>query len=449
MFSQYVQQALGMHENTDAVLICDKNGYVEYAKWKDDSFFTPQEVAGMHILEVYPGLNQKSSTVLDVLYTGKPTFEVEQKMYTWKKEYVHCLSTTLPIEVNGEVIGALCASMHFDKAQREKSGEKKQCYFTLDNIITQNPEMIRLKERVLQVARNNSTVLILGETGTGKELFAQSLHTSSYRSGGPFVSQNCAAIPPNLLEGIFFGTEKGSYTGAETRKGLFELADGGTLFLDEINSMDIGMQTKLLKALEEKKTRRIGGYREIAFDVRIVCAMNEDPIKCIREGRLREDLYYRIAVVKLTIPPLRNRRDDILLLVDYYIGRFNREMNMNVKGVSELVKNALLTYNWNGNVREVKNMIESAFNMVQNDLITMADIPELVNFDTERNAGPLRITGSLKEMLDQYEKKIIKETLKESRTIAEAATKLQLSRQNLNYKVKRYNLQIKNEKENE
>lgn len=445
MFSQYVQQALGMHENTDAVLICDRKGYIEYAKWKDDAFFYPREVVGKHILDVYPELDRRNSTIMQVLKTGHPSFEVEQKIRTWKNETVHCLSTTLPIEVNGVVIGALCASVHYSEKARTGAGRRGK-YYCLEDIITQDAQMEELKERVRHVARNHSTVLIMGETGTGKELVAQSLHTCSDRSGGPFISQNCAAIPANLLEGIFFGTEKGSYTGAETRKGLFELADGGTLFLDEINSMDIAMQAKLLKVLEEKKARRLGGYREISFNVRIVCAMNEDPAEVLRAGRLREDLYYRIGVVKLRIPPLRERREDIMLLTDHFIEMYNREMGMHIHGVSELAKNALLTYEWRGNIRELKNTIESAFNTAQNGIITMKDIPELVHVCTKNDMFKVpkpsagQGGGSLKEMMDEYEKQIIAETLKRSKTMAEAAQKLKISRQNLRYKMKCHQL---------
>lgn len=445
MISQYVQQALGMHENTDAVLICDSKGNIEYAKWKNDAFFLPREVMGKHILEIYPQMSEKDSTIMNVLKNGYPCFEVEQKIITWKQELVHCVSTTLPIEVNGRVIGALCASVYYDPNVQKKSGRKKRSFYNLEDIVTKDDQMLELKARIRQVAKNQSTVLILGETGTGKELVAQSLHSNSDRVNHPFISQNCAAIPTNLLEGIFFGTEKGSYTGAESRKGLFEMADGGTLFLDEINSMDIAMQAKLLKILEEKKVRRIGGYKEVSFNVRIICAMNEDPLEVLKTGRLRQDLYYRIGVVKLRIPPLRERRDDIMLLVEFYINFYNREMNKCIRGVSELTRNAMLNYEWKGNVRELKNTIESAFNTVQADTITIQDLPDLVNFKTENellkvSKEKFKRTGTLKEMLDQYERLVIEETIKESKTMTEAADKLQISRQNLRYKTKRFNL---------
>jgi len=445
MFNQLVQQALGLHENTDSVMICDKKGIIEYAKWKKDDFFTPSEVTGRSILEIYPELTEEDSTVMRVVNTGQPVYEEEQKIYTWKNELVHCVSTTLPIKANGKVIGAICASILYNPREKLLLDLSQKEYYQPSDIITQDPKMIELKQRIEKVALSDSAVMIVGETGTGKELVAQSLHSCSPRRDEPFISQNCAAIPQNLLEGIFFGTEKGSYTGAENRKGLFELADGGTLFLDEVNSMDISIQAKLLKALEEKKIRHVGGYKEIKFDVRIVCAMNEDPLEAIKLGHLREDLYYRLSVVKLQIPPLRERKGDILLLTDHYIQYFNMKMGRHITGVSELAQNALMTYDWKGNVRELKNIIESAFNLAEKDVITMNDIPELAHqtqktlLNTPSQGNPAR-TGSLKTMMDDYEKLIIKETLKNSKTMAEAAEKLDMSRQNLRYKIKRYGL---------
>ena len=230
--------------------------------------------------------------------------------------------------------------------------------FRLDDIITQNPEMLTLKDTVQRVAANTSPVLIWGETGTGKELFAQSLHSHSSRARGPFVAQNCAAIPTTLLESTLFGTTRGSYTGAENRKGLLKQADGGTLFLDEVNSMDLSLQAKILKAIEEKRFRPVGGEQDVHSDVRIVSAMNVDPITAVREGLLRRDLFYRLGVVQLALPPLRKRPEDIPLLTDFYVEQYNRNMGRAISGVSELVRNALLAYDWPGNVRELQHTME-------------------------------------------------------------------------------------------
>lgn len=180
------------------------------------------------------------------------------------------------------------------------------------------------------IANTDSAVMICGETGTGKEMIAQSIHTSGVRCGANFVSQNCAAIPENLLESILFGTERGGFTGAEDKAGLFEIANGGTLFLDEINSMELGMQAKILKAIEEKQIRRIGGNKSISFDVKVISAVNKNPIACIREGSLRQDLFYRLSTVFIEVPALRNRTADIPVMTNYFINENNKKMNKNV-----------------------------------------------------------------------------------------------------------------------
>lgn len=440
MLTTYVHHALNLYDKADAVLICDKSGYVEYGKWNDGSFFRPSEVVGMHILELYPTLDEESSTILKVLKTGQPLYNSEQEIPNFKGQMVHILSTTMPVTANGEIVGAMCASYYWEKAcvQKNKSTGQSRTLYSLDDIITSHPAMMEVKEKIKKISINNSTVLIHGETGTGKELISQSIHTSSYRCEQPFVSQNCAAIPVNLLEGIFFGTEKGSYTGAESRKGLFELADGGTLFLDEINSMDISMQAKLLKAIEEKKIRRLGGYKDINFDVRIICAMNENPIEAIKNGRLREDLYYRISVVQIISPPLRERKSDIMLLTDNFIKQYNKDMNMNIEGLSEIAKAYFETYEWKGNVRELKNMIESAFNTAKGKIITMQDLPVIIS-SSERikiNINHL----SLRDALEKYEKDLIMEAIKQNANVTEAAKTLKISRQSLQYKLEKYGI---------
>ena len=259
---------------------------------------------------------------------------------------------------------------------------------TLDRMLTEDPAMLALKSRIRDVAGLDSSVLIYGETGTGKELVAESLHSEGGRAG-PFVSQNCAAIPATLLESLFFGTEKGSYTGALTRKGLLEEADGGTLFLDEINSMDPALQAKLLKVLEEKKVRRLGGSRDIPFDVRIVAAVNEKPQKLIREGRLREDLYYRLGVIRLPLPPLRERLCDIGPLADYFIEHYNRKLHRRVRGLSERALRLLRGYAWPGNVRELKNVVEQAVILSSGDYILPTDLPITSRHEADSDGGTL------------------------------------------------------------
>lgn len=266
MITNALVQARQLYEDTDGVLVCDKYGYVEYLKWFHEGFLS-DEAIGMHVTEVYPELDNQTSSIMRVIESGVPRFDERQVIHNCKGELLDIVSSTIPLLAGSEVVGAMTSTIFYDKYRAGKGLPKRRQgeLYTLDDIISQDPIMIALKERCALIANNDSPVLLYGETGTGKELFAQSLHTCSHRAKKPFISQNCAAIPESLLEGIFFGVEKGSFTGAENRKGLFELADGGTLFLDEINSMDISMQAKLLKAIEEQQVRRIGKREKHPF----------------------------------------------------------------------------------------------------------------------------------------------------------------------------------------
>lgn len=360
------------------------------------------------------------------------------------------VSSTFPLEYSGELIGTMETSVFYHKdAQLDGKNHwlanPHKGLFRLDDIITQNPEMLTLKDTVQRVAANTSPVLIWGETGTGKELFAQSLHSHSSRARGPFVAQNCAAIPTTLLESTLFGTTRGSYTGAENRKGLLKQADGGTLFLDEVNSMDLSLQAKILKAIEEKRFCPVGGEQDVHSDVRIVSAMNVDPITAVREGLLRRDLFYRLGVVQLALPPLRKRPEDIPLLTDFYVEQYNRNMGRAISGVSELVRNALLAYDWPGNVRELRNAVESAFNLCTGATVQLNDIPRYI-FYHEEEAGerqeqwPMPEHMGLQEAVRRYEKGLIVRALEQSRTVTEAAEKLRLTRQALQYKMMKYHL---------
>ena len=285
--------------------------------------------------------------------------------------------------------------------------------------------------------------MIYGETGTGKELIAQSIHTSSYRKTHPFISQNCAAIPSTLLESILFGTEKGSYTGAEDKKGLFELANKGTLFLDEINSMEISIQAKILKAIEEKKIRRLGGEKTIELDVRIIAAVNEKPTLSLKENKIRKDLFFRLATVQINLPLLKSRRNDIMLLTNYFINEYNIKMNKYIIGVTEEVEDIFKKYHWPGNVRELRNVIEGSFNLVSGKFIKKSDLPEYImelqdSFEINRLMNDYELP--LPERMQRIESKIISNTLIKSKNQVEAAKELQISKQLLRFKINKYNL---------
>lgn len=442
--AEQVADVIRLCEDTDGLLIANRDGIVEFQRVFVDNLWKSGETVGLHIFDLYPELDEESSTIIQALKTGKPTYNVLQDINNRRGERVLLESTTIPIVVDGQVECVIDSSKFHSIDQRIIRGEGG--ISTLDRIITQDPAMLALKERVRDVAQLDSSVLIYGETGTGKELVAEALHSEGRRSGKPFVSQNCAAIPANLLESLFFGTEKGSYTGALTRMGLLEEADGGTLFLDEINSMEIGLQAKLLKVLEEKKVRRLGGSRDIPFDVRIVAAVNEEPAKLIREHRLREDLYYRLGVVRLTIPPLRKRQGDIPLLIRYFIDQYNRKMKRKIHGVSEQALRRLERYSWPGNVRELQNVVEGAFASARSELLVldyMEDALDQGMEETERTCDaepPLEEGFSLNQALEQYEKKLLEKAMAQSTSISQAARRLGLSRQNLKYKLQKYNL---------
>lgn len=441
--AEQIADVIRLCEDTDGLLIANRDGIVEFQRVFVDNLWKSGETVGLHIFELYPELDEESSTIIQALRTGKPSYNVLQDINNRRGERVLLESTTIPIVADGQVECVVDSSKFHSIDQRVIRG--KRGISTLDRIITQDPAMLALKERVRDVAQLDSSVLIYGETGTGKELVAEALHSEGRRSGKPFVSQNCAAIPPNLLESLFFGTEKGSYTGALTRKGLLEEADGGTLFLDEINSMEIGLQAKLLKVLEEKKVRRLGGARDIPFDVRIVAAVNEEPAKLIREHRMREDLYYRLGVVRITIPPLRKRQGDIPLLVRYFIDQYNRKMKRKIHGVSEQTMRRLERYSWPGNVRELQNVVEGAFASAQSELLLDYLEGALDGEDTEPEQlpdgdQPMEEGFSLNQALEQYEKKLLEKAMAQSTSISQAARLLGLSRQNLKYKLQKYNL---------
>ena len=329
------------------------------------------------------------------------------------------------------------------------SKRKNGTQYQLDDIIGNNILMVESIAIASKIAKNDSTVLIYGETGTGKELFAQGIHNQSAYQNGPFVSINCAAVPENLLESIFFGSVAGAFTGARNAKGLFEQAQDGTLFLDEINSMDIGLQAKLLKAIETKRIRRVGDDKDIEIQCRIICALNEEPLLCVEQGKLRQDLYYRLSTAILTIPPLRKRMDDLAVLCRYFILRFNHVYHMEIKDVEPELMRAFMQYQWPGNVRELEHMIESTFTIAdrKTEYVSMDSLPpyyrKLLAEDPKRQAHTAEENGqrTLKEQMDAFERNVIaNELLRQKDNITAAARTLGISRQALQYKISKYGL---------
>ncbi len=318
--------------------------------------------------------------------------------------------------------------------------------FSINNIIGKSVQMQEVFKKIGKVAPSNSTVLIEGESGTGKELIARAIHYNSNRSKGPLININCAAIPENLLENELFGHEKGSYTGAVSmQKGKFEMASGGTIFLDEISEMNHNLQAKLLRVLQDREFHRVGGTTPIRTDVRIIAASNIDLGGAIRQGRFREDLYYRLNVVCIQIPPLRQRREDIPLLIDHFISRSNQENEKKVQRIDAEAMDILRHYDWPGNVRELENAIECAVVMGQGGVLMKENLPSPLQDKLERPvSGSFIPTGSsLKEMLDNTEKQILAAALEQNDwNRVKTAEKLQMSRKALIYKIEKYQLSV-------
>ena len=315
--------------------------------------------------------------------------------------------------------------------------QKLEEHYRFENIITKSPKMQQVIEVIKIVAKSNATVLIIGDSGTGKELVARAIHSQSHRRSRPFVAISCTALAESLLESELFGHEKGAFTGAYAqKKGKFEAANRGSLFLDEIGEMSANIQVHLLRVLEEKEFTRVGGNELIKVDVRIISATNKDMKKAIASGEFREDLYYRLNVVSIELPPLRERREDIPLLAQHFLKKFVIENQKEITGFSPEATDFLLKYEWPGNVRELENTIERAVILAQNPSIKMADMSQ-ENMPLARSA-PVR--GNLKEI----EKNYILETLTQSQgNYRKTARLLGISRMTLYNKVRTYGINVK------
>jgi len=298
-----------------------------------------------------------------------------------------------------------------------------------EGLVGRHPDMVRIYQLITQVAATTTTVLITGESGTGKELVARAVHARSGRSAQPFVAINVAAIPETLLESELFGHERGAFTGAVARRlGKFELAHGGTIFLDEIGSLRLDLQTKLLRALQEREIERLGGSRPIPIDVRVLAATNVNLRQAVRDRAFRDDLYYRLSVVPIHIPPLRERREDVPRLVEHFVRKFARESHRDVRGVSAGALDALTRYDWPGNVRELENVIHRAVVLAGGPVVHLQDVPLDVAMP-ETVAVLARDTVPLREACDQFERQYVLRTLERlSWNVSRAARQLGVHR---------------------
>ncbi len=335
--------------------------------------------------------------------------------------------------------------------QEENTYLKQQlkAKYKFENIIGSSERMQKVFSLIDKVSGTDSTVLVLGESGTGKELVAKALHYNSPRAQNPFVPVNCGAIPEELLESELFGHEKGAFTGAfRTRIGRFELANGGSIFLDEISEMSPNLQVKLLRVIQEREFERVGGVKSIRTDVRIIAATNRDLEEEVAQGRFREDLYYRLNVIPLNLPPLRERRDDIPLLVKHFMGKYGREKNSRITGFSRRAMNLLAHYRWPGNVRELENLVERVLVLCDGTEVDTADLPERIAAGTPRTSEVVPLidlpeTGiDLSTAVSEFEKAIIMQALTRSNWVKNRAAKLlHVNRTTLVEKIKKQNLQ--------
>ena len=425
-----------------------------------------KDILGESVADVYRMLDGTELAISQVLRTKKPLLNNRQYYSTRYGRDFDVVSNTYPITQNGQLLGAFCVMKDWrimDDLHRqiielqgkllEKQTPGKQsdnllpARYTFRDIRYTSASMKRVVEQCEQIAKNDSSVMIYGETGTGKELFAQSIHNASSRKDRPFLAINCAAIPENLLEGLLFGTERGAYTGAERRAGLFEQANGGTLLLDELNSMNVNLQSKLLRVLQDGTFRRVGGTAEIHTNVRVLSNINVPPYQAIEEGKLRRDLFYRLGVVNISIPPLRERREDIGMLAKTFIIQYNKSLVKNVKDINQATLEYFLNYDWPGNVRELQHAIEHAMNVLPDiqSIITPEYLPEhiltmprrkLVSDMSDReNALNHAVKGV------EYQT-VCKALLDSGGNISAAAKLLGMSRQNLQYRIRRYRIDI-------
>ncbi|MEJ9232566.1 sigma 54-interacting transcriptional regulator [Peribacillus butanolivorans] len=462
-----------MYENIlnsidEGIHVADASGYIRFinsAQEKLDGYIS-EDILDKHWLDVYD-LTEESSLVLKVLKDRKPILDRYQNYVTRNGKYVSIVTSAIPLYSNGNLFGAVAITKDFikfketsDKLLKLYNGTSNQneitsnhsdknSNFTFNDILGRNDHILESIKLGRMAAHSESPVFIFGETGTGKEMFTQSIHMVSKRSKGPFLAINCAAIPEGLLEGILFGTTKGAFTGAVDRKGLVEQANGGTLFLDEINSMSLTLQSKLLRVLQEKKVMRLGGNQETSVDVRIISSCNIEPIEAIEQGRLRNDLFYRLAVIYLPIPPLRERLDDLELLIGHFIEYYNNSMNRNVTGIQPQVLSMFQTYNWPGNIRQLKHCLESAMNLISinETFIGLEHIPQYLRNSFKMNNEMIRDfknetfnTNILGEIKKEEKENIIVALKRNNGNVAKAAEDLGMSRQRLHYRLKKYNL---------
>jgi len=431
----------------EGVLAIDEQGIITHFNRSAERMFgiKKERVLGKKVQEIFGNMH-----LLDVLRDGKG-FKAREYFINFKGKKLHFWITAKLIhsEENG-VAGVVATFRDFREAQKlayQIVASQETTDFS--DIIGKSKTISEVKAKAAKIAHSNSTVLIVGESGTGKEIFARAIHTASAHSHKPFVPINCGAIPEHLLESELFGYEEGAFTGARRggKPGKFELANGGTIFLDEIGNMSLYLQAKLLRVLQERQIERVGGTQVIPVDIRVIAATNSDLQEMVQKGRFREDLYYRLSVIPLVIPPLRERREDIPLLLDHYTRRFSKLLDKNIEGFSQEAMKICLEYPWPGNIRELINAVEYAINLEEGPLILPESLPPRLRRGMQSLSLPVNPVKANEEEvkpLEQLEKEAIRRALEiygwSDEGKKRAAAALGISRATIYRKISKYRL---------
>lgn len=457
--------ARALDQITDGVQIYDKNAcavYFNKASRGISHIPSGVNVEGRHLLDLY-NLDETVSTTMTALQTQAPVIDRVDSFRAndFSAVPIASANTSYPIFREGELLGAVVFEQTAEIVDKniKKLEATRQALssfqnkppkisfsgYTFDNVIGNCPKLRQAVELARRVAPQDSPILLVGETGTGKEIFAQSIHRSSRRRGGKFLAINCAAVPETLIESLLFGTKKGSFTGSEDKAGYLEEAAGGTLFLDELNSMSLAMQSKILRVLQEKTFRRVGGSQELKLDVRVISSCNEDPFKAVAENTFRRDLFYRLSTVMIELPPLREHLEDLEELIRYHLEATAYQFVHAVTQIDPEVYTLLRAYRWPGNVRELFHVLDYAQNVTDSQVMEVRHLPPYLLKHRNEPAAALPAIDfsreSLQGLMDEYEKQVIALALDHcGYNISRTAQTLGILRQSLQYRIRKYGL---------
>ncbi len=451
----------------DGILVSDRSGkIIVYNKAMERlESKKSEEMLGRFLWDAYGYKDKNTSEHKRVLETNQPILKTYKSHITINGQPQYVSYSTYPVIYDGKTIAVLSVCNNEKNLQQllNETFEKRREFnklnlvqlnrhyntngtaYSFADIVGSSAEIKTIIKQAQAVAWLDNSVIIIGETGTGKEVLAQSIHNFGKNNSEPFVALNCSAIPENLLESILFGCVKGAYTGALNHSGLIEEAKRGTLFLDELNTMPVNMQVKLLRVIQERQYRRVGGNKLNLVRCRIISALNERPLDLVEKGILREDLYYRLAGFSIYIPPLRDRQGDIVELADFFIRKYAAVLNKNIVGLSDEVQHLILSYAWPGNVRQLEHLIENMLILAEDNdrFLSVEHIPPHFNQVFKRENIKINSCG-LNTYIEVFESKMILEALeKHDYNITHTAKYLSVSRQGLLYKMKKYHIKKK------